>query len=93
MDTIGEGAFENIKTAIANAPSLRSPDFSKYFLLYTFASEHSLAAILTQKDEQGDEYPVSFMSTGLQGVELNYPLVDKQAFSSIKKSSSSDRIS
>jgi hypothetical protein len=73
-------AFENIKTAIANAPSLQSPDFSKDFLLYTFTSDHSLAAVLTQKDEQGDEYPVTFMSTGLQGVELNYPLVDKQAF-------------
>jgi hypothetical protein len=75
-----KGAFENIKTVIANAPSLQSPDFSKDFLLYTFASDHSLAAVLTQKDEQGDEYPVTFMSTGLQGVELNYPLVDKKAF-------------
>jgi phospholipid-translocating ATPase len=71
-------SFKNIKTAIANAPSLHSPDFSKYFLLYTFASEHSLAAILTQKDEQGDEYPIGFMSFRLQGVELNYPLVEKQ---------------
>jgi hypothetical protein len=33
-----------------------------------------------QKDEQGDEYPVTFMSTGLQGVELNYPPVDKKDF-------------
>jgi hypothetical protein len=36
--------------------------------------------MLTQKDEQGDEYPVTFMSTGLQGVELNYPSVDKKYF-------------
>jgi hypothetical protein len=36
--------------------------------------------VLTQKDEQGDEYTVTFMSTGLQGIELNYPLVDKQDF-------------
>jgi hypothetical protein len=43
-------------------------------------SDHSLATVLTQKDEQGDEYLVAFMSTGLQGVELNYPLVDKQDF-------------
>jgi hypothetical protein len=73
-------AFENIKIAIANVPSLRSPDFSKDFLLYTFASEHSLATSLMQKDEQGDKYHVSFMSTGLQGTELNYPLIEKQAF-------------
>jgi hypothetical protein len=36
--------------------------------------------VLTQKDEQGDENLVMFMSTGLQGDELNYPLMEKQAF-------------
>jgi hypothetical protein len=49
-------------------------------LLYTFASDHSLATVLTQKDQQGNECPIAFMSTGLQGVELNYPPVDKQDF-------------
>ena len=39
--------FNNIKTVIAHAPSLRSPDFEKYFILYTFSSENSLAAVLT----------------------------------------------
>ena len=33
-----------------------------------------------QKEDGGDEYPISFMSTGLQGAELNYPAVDKQAY-------------
>jgi hypothetical protein len=73
-------AFESIKISIADAPSLWSPNFSKDFILYTFAYEHSLVAVLTQKNEQGDTYPVSFMSTVLQGIELNYPLVDKQTF-------------
>ena len=36
--------------------------------------------MLTQKEDGGDEYPISFMSTGLQGAELNYPGVDKQAY-------------
>ena len=36
--------------------------------------------VLTQKRELGDEYPISFMRTGLQGDELNYPVVDKQAY-------------
>jgi hypothetical protein len=49
--------------------------------LYTFTSDHSLAEFFTQKNEQGNECPISFMRNGLQGAELNYPLVDKQAFS------------
>ena len=62
---IEKNAFSKIKTSIAHAPSLKSPNFEKDFILYTFASDDSLAAVLTQKEDGGDEYPISFMSTGL----------------------------
>jgi hypothetical protein len=39
--------FNNIKTAISQAPVLRSPNFRKYFFLYTFASNQSLPTVLT----------------------------------------------
>jgi hypothetical protein len=77
-------AFDKIKEAIAEAPTLRSPNFDNEFILYTFASDHSIASVLTQKNEDGEEFPVSFMSTGLQGAELNYPTIDKQAFAVFK---------
>ena len=64
-------SFNDIKAVIAHALSLRSPYFEKDFILYTFASYNSLAAVLKQKGELGDEYPISFMSTRLQGDELN----------------------
>ena len=76
--------FSKIKTVVSHAPSLKSPDFDKDFILYTFASDDSLAAVLTQKEEGGDEFPISFMSTGLQGAELNYPSIEKQAYSVFK---------
>jgi hypothetical protein len=60
-------AFSDIKTAISQAPMLRSPDFNKYFFLYTFSSDQSLAAVLTQKDDNNNEALVSSMSTNLQG--------------------------
>ena len=44
-----KGAFNNIKAVIAHAPSLKSPDFEKYFILYTFSSDNSLPVVLTQK--------------------------------------------
>ena len=50
---IEKNAFSKIKTAVAHAPSLKSPDFDKYFILYTFASDDSLAAVLTQKEDGG----------------------------------------
>ena len=79
-----KNAFNKIKAFVAHAPSLKSPNFEKDFILYTFASDDSLAAVLTQKEDGGDEYPISFMSTVLQGAELNYPAVDKQAYAVFK---------
>ena len=81
---IEKGAFNDIKAATAHAPSLKIPNFKKYFILYTFALDNLLAAVLTQKEEGGDEYPISFMSTGLQGDELNYPTIDKHAYAFFK---------
>ena len=57
--------FSKIKTSISHAPSLKSPNDEKDFILYTFASDNSLAAVLTQKEDGGDDFPVSFMSIGL----------------------------
>ena len=77
-------SFNKIKEEISHAPSLKSIDFEKDFILYTFTSDNSLAILLTQKGELGDEYPISFMSTGLQGAELKNPAVDKQAYAVFK---------
>ena len=63
-------AFDKIKESIVEAPTLRSLNFDNEFILYTFASIHSIVVALTQKNEEGEEFLVSFMSTGLQGVEL-----------------------
>ena len=68
---VEKNAFSKIKTSITHAPSLKSPNFEKDFILYTFASDYSLAVVLTQKEDGEDEYPISFMSIGLQGDELN----------------------
>jgi hypothetical protein len=59
---------------------LQSPDFNRDIVLYTFAFDQSLATVLTQKDDDKNEALVSFMSTNFQGVELNYPTIDKHAY-------------
>ena len=58
--------------------------FDNEFILYTFAFDHSIVVVLTQKNEDGEEFLVSFMSTGLQGAELKYPSIDKQSFAVFK---------
>jgi len=39
-------SFEYIKRGISEAPILVCPDFSKYFLIFSFASEHTVAGVL-----------------------------------------------
>jgi len=53
-------------------------------MLYTFASDNSLAAVLTQKDGSNDKCPISFMSASMQGPNLNYPAIEKQAYAFYK---------
>ena len=58
--------------AIANAPALMSPDFEKDFILYIFAIDFSYDVVLTHKQAEDIEIPISFMRSMFKGVELNY---------------------
>ena len=44
---VEKNAFSKINTSIAHAPSLKSPNFEKDFILYAFTSDNSLEAVLT----------------------------------------------
>ena len=41
--------FKEIKQAITEAPVLVSPDFSRYFLIFSYAFNHAIAGVLLQK--------------------------------------------
>ena len=73
-------SFDFIKKTIIEAPSLTTHDFLKTFVLYTFSSDTSYAAVLTQLNDQNIEAPISFFSSNLQGAELNYLAMEKQAY-------------
>jgi len=77
-------AFGNIKEAIKQAPVLISPDFGKPFQLFSFASYHTVAAVLLQKNNDGYEQPISFFSKSLQNAELKYDIIEKQAYALVK---------
>jgi hypothetical protein len=41
-----KASFERIKKAIGEAPVLASLDYTKEFLIFSFASEHTIATVL-----------------------------------------------
>jgi hypothetical protein len=46
-------SFVQIKRALTEAPVLISPDYSKDFLIFSFASCDTVAVVLLQKNDQG----------------------------------------
>ena len=77
-------SFEEIKKALTQAPVLISPDFTKEFLIFTFASEDTIVGVLLQKGSQGTEQPISFFSKTLANAELKYNVLEKQTYALVK---------
>lgn len=51
----GRKSFELIKEALAAAPTLLNPYFSKDFILYAYGTIDSISAMLVQENEHGLE--------------------------------------
>jgi hypothetical protein len=63
--------------AISMAPVLVSPDYSRDFLVFSFASEETIVGVLLQKNENNQEQPIAFMSQALRDLELKYKTMEK----------------
>ena len=66
------------------APTLISPDYTKSFYIFSFASYDTVAAILLQKNDEGLDHPIAFFSKTLRDVELKYDPIEKQDYALIK---------
>lgn len=73
----GKRAFKLIKLAITKVPILNNLDFSKPFIMYAYGADSSIATIVTQKNQEGEEHPIAFFSQTLHGVEKRYTFLDK----------------
>ena len=77
-------AFEGIKFALTQTPVLTNPQFDREFIIFSFASQHTIAAVLLQKDDQGNEKPIAFFSKSLRDAPLKYQIMEKQAYALVK---------
>jgi hypothetical protein len=83
-DTESKQSFKQVKRALTQALILISPDFTKDFYLFSFASEHTIATVLLQTNNEGYEQPIAFFNKDLRDASLNYKIMEKQAFSLVK---------
>jgi hypothetical protein len=79
-----KASFEHVKKVIGEAPVLASPDYTKEFLIFSFASEHTIVAVLLQKNKEGFEQPIAFFNKSLMDAELRYDILEKQSYAMVK---------
>ena len=70
-------SFMDFKQALIETPVLVSPNFYKYFLLFSFASKHIIKGVLLQKNDQNLEQPIDFFSEALRDYALKYNIIEK----------------
>ncbi|XP_077330912.1 uncharacterized protein LOC143973903 [Lithobates pipiens] len=73
-----EQAFQALKEALARAPVLQAPDFTRRFLVQTDASAYGLGAVLSQVDDAGEEHPILYLSRKLLPREVAYATIEKE---------------
>ena len=57
------------------------PDPNKEYNLYTDASDIALGAVLMQKDDDGHERPIQFISKKFASCQARWPCLEKEAYS------------
>jgi hypothetical protein len=77
-------SFNQIKKALTEELVLINPDYSKDFLIFSFASFDIVAVVLLQNNVEGSEQPISFFIKALRDVEVKYDIMEKQAYALVK---------
>jgi len=72
-----QGAFEDLKRALCEAPVLQIPDFNSEFLLATDASDVAVSSVLHQR-VNGGLAPISYYSRLLTAPENRYSTYEKE---------------
>ena len=59
-------SFSKLKKAISTSPVLSWSDYNKDFMIYSYASEDTIATVLLQKNNENHKQPIAFMSKNLR---------------------------
>lgn len=76
-------SFNLVKLALSSAPVLINPECTQYFILFSFASNHTMAAVLMQKRDQLEKL-IAFFSKTIRDAALNYNIIENQALALVK---------
>lgn len=78
-----QNAFQEIKTAIANAPTVQGFNPSADTFVTTDASGTGLGGVLSQISEQGVEVVIAFTSRSLSPCEEKYSVIERETLACV----------
>ena len=73
-------AFEIVKAKLLEPPILRTPDFSREFLIHADASEFGAGGYLSQIFEDGQEHSIAYYSTKFTEAQTKWSVVIREAY-------------
>ena len=76
-------SFETLKQKLIESPVLAYPDPKKQYILQTDASFFCIGGILSQRDKNGYDHPIAYMSKTLSKTQQNYDIREKEALACI----------
>ena len=71
-------SLKHIKNALGEDHVLITLDYSRYFIIFSYASKETIATVLLQKNDAGQEQPISFSSQTLRDAKLQYSFMEKK---------------
>ncbi len=72
-------AFDELKNKLVSSPILVKANLSRQFILETDASQHHVAAVLLQYDDEGLPRTVWYFSKKLKPAEVRHSATDREA--------------
>jgi hypothetical protein len=78
-DELAQTTFDDLKSALSNAPLISPLDYDRDYILYLSSSTVSVTGVLVQLGDDEREHAIYYISKNLSGPPLNYNHDDKLA--------------
>jgi hypothetical protein len=75
-----QDAFDALKSTLVGEQIMAHPQLDKPYQLYTDACDCAVGGILCQKDSNGVERPVVYLSKQLSATQCKWATIEKEAF-------------
>lgn len=83
-DEVAQKYFDDLKAVLVNSPLLHPPDYHRDYFLYLDAAPSTIAMVLVQYDDEGNEHVIYYLSRNLLDTETRYAHVEKLALATVQ---------